>query len=92
MAVKKFGYARVSTKDQNLARQIEILKAEGIEERDIFVEKESGRSFERKVYRSLVDTVLREGRSAGGNGTEALRKKLQRNLSGVASHYEGDRS
>ena len=57
MAVKKFGYARVSTKDQNLARQIEILKAEGIEERDIFVEKESGRSFERKVYRSLVDTV-----------------------------------
>ena len=27
MAVKKFGYARVSTKDQNLARQIEILKA-----------------------------------------------------------------
>lgn len=61
MAVKKFGYARVSTKDQNLARQIEILKAEGIEERDIFVEKESGRSFERKVYRSLVDTVLREG-------------------------------
>lgn len=61
MEVKKFGYARVSTKDQNLARQIEILKAEGIEERDIFVEKESGRSFERKVYRSLVDTVLREG-------------------------------
>ena len=57
MAVKKFGYARVSTKDQNLARQIEILKAEGIEERDIFVEKESGRSFERKVYRSLVDTA-----------------------------------
>ena len=41
--------------------RIEILKAEGIEERDIFVEKESGRSFERKVYRSLVDTVLREG-------------------------------
>lgn len=39
MAVKKFGYARVSTKDQNLARQIEILKAEGIEERDIFVER-----------------------------------------------------
>ena len=30
MAVKKFGYERVSTKDQNLARQIEILKAEGI--------------------------------------------------------------
>jgi len=44
VASKKFGYARVSSKDQNLARQIEILKGEGIEERDIFVEKESGRS------------------------------------------------
>lgn len=61
MAAKKFGYARVSAKDQNLARQIAILKAEGIEERDIFVEKESGRSFERSVYRSLVDNILREG-------------------------------
>lgn len=61
MASKKFGYARVSSKDQNLARQIEILKGEGIEERDIFVEKESGRSFERSVYRSLVDNILREG-------------------------------
>ena len=61
MASKKFGYARVSSKDQNLARQIEILKGEGIEERDIFVEKESGRSFERSVYRSLVDNILYNG-------------------------------
>lgn len=61
MPAKKFGYARVSSKQQNLERQILILKEEGIEERDIFVEKQSGRSFERSVYRSLVDNVLREG-------------------------------
>lgn len=47
MPARKIGYARVSTKDQNLDRQIEILKAEGIDERDIYVEKESGKSFER---------------------------------------------
>lgn len=34
---------------------------EGIDERDIYVEKESGRQFERPVYRSLVDNILREG-------------------------------
>lgn len=62
MAVKKFGYARVSSREQNLDRQIHILRdEEGIDERDIYVEKESGRQFERPVYRSLVDNILREG-------------------------------
>ena len=62
MAVKKFGYVRVSTREQNPERQIHILRdEEGIDERDIYVEKESGRQFERPVYRSLVDNILREG-------------------------------
>lgn len=38
----KFGYARVSTADQSLGRQIEALKAQGIEERNIFTDKISG--------------------------------------------------
>ena len=62
MAAKKFGYARVSSREQNLDRQVHILRdEEGIDERDIYVEKESGRQFERPVYRSLVDNILREG-------------------------------
>jgi len=62
MAVKKFGYARVSSREQNLDWQIHILRdEEGIDERDIYVEKESGRQFERPVYRSLVDNILRKG-------------------------------
>lgn len=62
MAAKKFGYVRVSTREQNPERQIHILRdEEGIDERDIYVEKESGRQFERPVYRSLVDNILREG-------------------------------
>lgn len=61
MPARKIGYGRVSSKDQNLGRQLEIFKEEGIEERDIFVEKESGRQFDRPVFRSLVDNILREG-------------------------------
>ena len=62
MAAKRFGYVRVSTREQNPERQIHILRdEEGIDERDIYVEKESGRNFERPVYRSLVDNILREG-------------------------------
>ena len=47
---KTFGYARVSSKGQNLDRQIFLLKEEGIDERDIFVEKESAKDFERPVF------------------------------------------
>ena len=55
MAAKKFGYARVSSREQNLDRQVHILRdEEGIDERDIYVEKESGRQFERPVYLSLI--------------------------------------
>ena len=62
MAAKKFGYVRVSAKDQNPERQIRYLQeVEGIDERDIYVEKESGRKFERPVYRYLVDHILRPG-------------------------------
>ena len=61
MENRKFGYARVSSKGQNLDRQITDLLNEGIAERDIFVEKESGGTFQREVYRQLVDIIMREG-------------------------------
>ena len=54
------GYARVSTKDQNEARQIEELKKLGIDEGHIFVDKESGKDFNREKYNSMVG-MLREG-------------------------------
>lgn len=57
---KKFGYARVSSKDQNESRQIEQFKALGIEERDIFLDKKSGKNFEREAYKSMM-YQLREG-------------------------------
>ena len=51
--VHKFGYARVSSKDQNLARQISALKEAGIDEKSIFIDRQSGKDFDRPGYRKL---------------------------------------
>ena len=45
--IRRFGYARVSSKDQNLARQISALKEAGIEQKYIFTDRQSGKDFER---------------------------------------------
>ena len=44
----KYGYARVSSQDQNLDRQIDALKAEGIRQIDIYSDKKSGKDLKRK--------------------------------------------
>ncbi len=60
MNTKKFGYIRVSSKDQNEARQIRTMQEQGIEERDIFMDKQSGKNFERPQYQALKE-YIREG-------------------------------
>ncbi|MDF2855499.1 MAG: recombinase [Neobacillus sp.] len=60
MKNKKFGYIRVSAKDQNVARQVESMLKLGIDERDIFIDKLSGKNFKRDQYQ-LVKRMLREG-------------------------------
>lgn len=51
---KKFGYIRVSSKDQNEDRQLEAMKKFGLSERDIFMDKQSGKDFERAQYQLLM--------------------------------------
>ena len=58
---KVYGYARVSTRDQNLDRQLKALADFGVEERDIVTDKESGKSLERVGYLMLKNHLLREG-------------------------------
>ena len=58
---KIYGYARVSSKEQNLDRQIESLKRYGVEERDIITDKQSGKDFNREGYITLKNSLLREG-------------------------------
>jgi len=60
MKNKKFGYGRVSSKDQNEIRQLLAFKEFGIDERDIYIDKKSGKDFEREQYQTLKN-ILREG-------------------------------
>ena len=58
---KIFYYARVSSREQNLDRQIEAFKKLGADEREIICDKESGKDLERSGYRALKTTMLRSG-------------------------------
>ncbi len=57
---KTFGYCRVSSTDQKEDRQLEAMLELGINERDIFVDKCSGKNFDRPQYQALK-VQLREG-------------------------------
>lgn len=54
MSQKQYGYARISSKDQNAARQLTALQAAGLEKRNIYVEAQSGKNFQRKQYQALM--------------------------------------
>lgn len=54
-------YARVSTKEQNLDRQLVAFKSLGASERDIITDKESGKNLDRAGYQALKTTMLRAG-------------------------------
>lgn len=57
---KNYGYARVSSTRQNIDRQIVALKEVGIHEECIFVDKQSGKDFNRPNYKELLKN-LNEG-------------------------------
>ena len=52
--VKIYGYARVSTREQNEDRQIIALKEMGVPEKNIFLDKLSGKNFDRPQYKKLL--------------------------------------
>lgn len=60
MTNKQFFYGRVSTKEQNADRQIKAAKDFGIDDRDIYIDKKSGKDFDREQYQ-ILKGQLREG-------------------------------
>lgn len=58
---RTFYYARVSSKDQNLDRQILAFKELGATERDIITDKQSGKDLDRPGYNALKLAILRPG-------------------------------
>lgn len=56
-----YGYARVSTREQNEDRQVEALKSFGVPTENIIVDKCSGKDTEREGYQYLKRQILRSG-------------------------------
>lgn len=55
-----FGYARVSTKEQREDRQLDALTALHIDPRHIYVDKQSGKDFDRPMYRKLLRRLKKD--------------------------------
>ncbi|WWR15771.1 recombinase family protein [Lachnospiraceae bacterium JLR.KK008] len=55
-----YGYVRVSSKDQNEDRQIVAMEEIGIEEKNIYVDKQSGKDFNRPMYKKLLKKLKKD--------------------------------
>ena len=55
-----YGYIRVSTREQNEDRQILALKDLSIPEKNVFIDKQSGKDFERPQYRKMVRKLKKD--------------------------------
>ena len=55
-----YGYVRVSTREQNTARQLIAMRTFGVDERNIVVEQQSGKDFDRPLYHRLIQRLRPE--------------------------------
>ena len=55
-----YGYVRVSTREQNEERQIIALQALEIPKKDIFIDKQSGKDFNRPAYQKMVRRLKKD--------------------------------
>ncbi len=53
----EYGYIRVSTSTQHIDRQIEAIKSLGIKDKQIYIDYESGKNFDRKNYKRLINKL-----------------------------------
>lgn len=58
---RTYYYARVSSNEQNLDRQLEAFRQMGADDREIITDKASGKNLERTGYQALKSTILRRG-------------------------------
>lgn len=61
MECRTWYYARVSSREQNLDRQLAAFAAMGAQERNIITDKESGKDLARQGYTALKTALLRHG-------------------------------
>lgn len=53
----RYGYVRVSTKDQNIDRQMTAMKKVGVQRSNIFIDKASGKNFNREGYNKMISIL-----------------------------------
>ncbi|MGT2950818.1 resolvase [Streptococcus cuniculi] len=54
----KYGYIRVSTRDQNIDRQLSAMLSEGIEEKYLYIDQSSGKNFNRRAYKQMLAVLM----------------------------------
>ena len=79
----KIGYVRVSSTDQNPERQIEKMRQLGIEDRFLFVDKVSGKDFNRPRYQAMK-AIIREGDELYVDSAD----RLGRNYEGMIAEWK----
>jgi len=52
--MSKYAYVRVSSKDQNVARQVSAMQEIGLTKKQMYIDKQSGKDFNRKNYQRLI--------------------------------------
>ena len=58
--MKTYGYVRVSTKEQNEARQMVAMEAFGVTSENIYLDKQSGKDFDRPKYKELLGLLHKD--------------------------------
>ena len=57
---KTYGYIRVSSTDQNEERQLVAMRAAQVPEKNVYMDKQSGKDFERKNYKRLIRKLKKD--------------------------------
>lgn len=55
-----YGYIRVSTREQNEARQLRAMQTIGVSATHIYLDKQSGKDFDRAAYKRLIKTIKKD--------------------------------
>lgn len=56
----EYGYIRISSKDQNPDRQFDAMESRGISLRNIFIDRQSGKDFDRPEYQKMLKKIRRD--------------------------------
>lgn len=84
MESRTWYYARVSSREQNLDRQLAVFASMGAQERDTITDKESGKDLDRPGYTALKTALLRRGDTLVVKSLD----RLSRNKSDIKSELE----